>query len=127
MRPEGNLIWIFLAASSLCAGCGQDEVPQPSPVQSKPVQSKPVEQAGDHSGWWCVEHGIPEEECSMCSAKVAADFQKKGDWCKEHDRARSQCFLCDPKAKERYAAVYRTKYGEEPPPTELDEASDAAE
>ena len=38
-----------------------------------------------HTGWWCDEHGIPEAECSMCSSKVAADFQKNDDWCQEHD------------------------------------------
>jgi hypothetical protein len=71
-----------------------------------------------HEGWWCDEHGIPEEECSMCNAKVAAECKKKGDWCEKHDRAKSQCFLCDPKLKEQYAAKYRAKYGKEPPPVE---------
>jgi hypothetical protein len=74
-----------------------------------------------HSGWWCAEHGIPEEECSMCSAKVAKECKAKGDWCDKHDRAKSQCFLCDPKLKEKYAAVYRAKLGMEPPPTEDDQ------
>jgi hypothetical protein len=74
--------------------------------------------ASAHSGWWCNEHGIPEGECSMCSSKVAAAFQKKGDWCQEHDRAKSQCFICDPAAKEKYAAKYRAKYGKEPPAIE---------
>lgn len=68
-----------------------------------------------HSGWWCGEHGIPEAECSMCSAKVAAEFQRQGDWCQEHDRAESQCFVCHPENKEKYAAKYRAKYGKEPP------------
>ena len=73
----------------------------------------------DHSGWWCDEHGVPEAECSMCQAKVAAERKKAGDWCDQHDRAKSQCFLCDPSLKEKYAARYRAKYGKEPPePTE---------
>ena len=73
----------------------------------------------DHHGWWCDEHGVPEGECSMCSAKVAKAFQDKGDWCKEHDRAKSQCFICDPSLREKYAATYRAKNGKEPPePTE---------
>lgn len=72
----------------------------------------------DHSGWWCAEHGIPEGVCSQCSAKVAADFQKKGDWCADHDRAKSQCFLCDPALKEKFAAQYRAKEGKEPPAIE---------
>ena len=71
-----------------------------------------------HDGWWCDEHGIPEAECSMCSAKVAKECKAKGDWCELHDRAKSQCFICDPKLKEKYSAMYRAKYGKEPPPTE---------
>src|SRR5262245_49910477 len=55
-----------------------------------------------HGGWWCSEHGIPEAECSMCNAKVAADFQRAGDWCQQHDRADSQCFICHPEAKEKF-------------------------
>jgi len=73
---------------------------------------------GDHSGWWCAEHGIPEEECSMCSDKVAKDMKAKGDWCEKHDRAMSQCFICKPERRDYYAAKYRAKYGKEPPPTE---------
>lgn len=77
-----------------------------------------------HSGWWCDEHGMPEEECSMCSPKVAGAFKAKGDWCDKHDRAKSQCFVCTPKLKEQFAAKYRAKYGKEPPPTEDEEKKD---
>ena len=84
-----------------------------------------VRQVGDgrantkHSHWWCDEHGIPENVCSMCSDKVAADFKKKGDWCDKHERAKSQCFLCDPSLKAKFAAIYRSKEGKDPPePTE---------
>lgn len=82
---------------------------------------KPVADKGDkkHDEWWCAEHGIPEEICSMCSEKVAKEFKAKGDWCEKHDRAKSQCFICDPSLKEKYAAMYRAKYdGKEPPPIE---------
>jgi hypothetical protein len=68
-----------------------------------------------HNTWWCEEHGVPEAECSMCTDKARKAFKAKGDWCKEHDRAKSQCFICDPSLKEKYAAVYRAKYGTEPP------------
>ena len=72
-----------------------------------------------HSEWWCSEHGIPEQECTMCSTVAAKEFKAKGDWCKEHNRAKSQCFLCNPEFKEKYAAKYRTKYGKEPPAIDL--------
>lgn len=72
-----------------------------------------------HAGWWCVEHGVPEEECALCDTSLVADFKAKGDWCDEHQRPESQCFTCDPKRFERFAARYEAKFGEQPPqPTE---------
>jgi hypothetical protein len=77
------------------------------------------EEGTAHAGWWCVEHGVPEEECSMCSAKAADKFKAKGDWCKEHNRAESQCFICDASREEKFAALYEAKFGEKPSkPTE---------
>lgn len=100
-------------------GCGQEapkaEQPKTAPPEKGAVAAK---KADDHSQWWCGEHGIPEEECSMCSTKVAKACKANGDWCEKHDRAKSQCFICDPSLKEKFAAKYRTKYGKEPPPVE---------
>src|SRR5581483_4774914 len=76
----------------------------------------------DHSGWWCEEHGIPEHECSMCQDDVARACKAKGDWCELHDRAKSQCFKCDPSLKEKFAAKYRAKFGEDPPPITEEES-----
>lgn len=73
----------------------------------------------DHSGWWCVEHGVPEGECTRCDSTLIAAFKDKGDWCKEHDLPESQCFKCNPKRAEPFIARYEAKYGEKPPePTE---------
>jgi hypothetical protein len=71
---------------------------------------------GEHGGWWCGEHGVPEGECGLCNSKLAAEFQRKGDWCDEHARPDSQCFECHPELAERFAARYEAKYGETPPP-----------
>lgn len=68
-----------------------------------------------HDGWWCPEHGVPEELCALCSAEVAADLKAKGDWCEEHDRPDSQCFICNPEKEAEFAAQYEAKYGEKPP------------
>jgi hypothetical protein len=123
---KGSLVLPFLAALS-AAGCSEAEK-KASPAKGKDgavavaaKDKKEENKAHDHSGWWCDEHGVPEAECSMCSAKVAAECKKKGDWCDKHDRAKSQCFICDPKLKEKYAALYRAKYGKEPPPIEDEE------
>ncbi len=68
-----------------------------------------------HDGWWCDEHGVPEEVCGQCNSKVAADFQKRGDWCAEHDRPDSQCFVCHPELEAKFAARYEAKLGTLPP------------
>jgi hypothetical protein len=66
-------------------------------------------------GWWCAEHGVPEEVCGLCNSKLAAEFQRKGDWCQEHDRPDSQCFVCHPEYEARFAAQYEAKMGKKPP------------
>lgn len=108
----------LVAAMVLIAGCGQtDDTGQRAENKPKP-EEKPAKKKHDHGGWWCDDHGIPEHECSMClpEDKVKELFKDKKDWCDLHDRAKSQCFKCDPKLKEKFAAKYRAKYGEEPPP-----------
>ena len=78
-----------------------------------------AEAGDDHSGWWCVEHGVPEGECALCDTSLVAEFKAKGDWCEQHNRPESQCFQCDPKRFERFAARYEAKFGKQPPePTE---------
>jgi hypothetical protein len=94
----------------LSAGCNEE---------SSPTDNPPVVESGqqeDHGGWWCAEHGLPEEDCSMCSSEAAARFKEQDDWCEEHNRAKSQCFKCDPALAEKFAKLYEAKYGEEPPP-----------
>ena len=123
--------WILVGVMALncgLSGCSQSPAPQPTAAPSeahaehsghKPGVQKPVEGTAtaqhDHSGWWCNEHGVPEDECGLCNAKLAAEFQKKGDWCKEHDRPDSQCFICHPEYEARFAAQYEAKYGTKPP------------
>lgn len=113
---------ILLATGLIVAGCSK---PQDDVADGSKTGDDPAAKTGDseiaakghgaHGGWWCTEHGIPEEECSMCSAKAADKFKKAGDWCEKHNRAESQCFICNPERREHYAAVYRAKFGKEPP------------
>ncbi len=67
-----------------------------------------------HEGWWCQEHGVPEDMCSLCNADLAAKLKKEGDWCKLHDRAQSQCFKCDPSKYEKFEQMYAAKYNKKP-------------
>jgi cobalt-zinc-cadmium efflux system membrane fusion protein len=99
---------------STLTGCGQSTT-NPATGETAPDAAKT---AGDHSGWWCVEHRVPEEICGQCDPKVAAEMQKKGDWCRQHDRPDSQCFACHPELETQFAAQYEAKYGEKPPKPE---------
>src|SRR2546421_10309744 len=72
----------------------------------------------NHDGWWCDEHGVPEEICARCNTKLVADFKAKADWCKDHDRPDSQCFVCHPEKQAEFAAHYEAKYGKQPPKPE---------
>jgi cobalt-zinc-cadmium efflux system membrane fusion protein len=74
-----------------------------------------VSEEGHEEGWWCAEHGVPEEVCTRCNPKLVADFKAKGDWCKEHDCPESQCFVCHPEKEAEFAALYEAKYGKQPP------------
>ncbi len=119
-RPwQGGLMLSVVTLVLTLGGCSQTTKEGQATSKTGKDQgaqaSKTAKAPHDHSGWWCDEHGVPEAECSMCSAKVAAEFKKKGDWCDKHDRALSQCFICNPKAREKYVALYRAKYGKEPP------------
>lgn len=94
------------------AGCNKSPDKAAPPVAP---ETKAADEGHSHEGWWCNEHGMPEEVCAQCSAKLAADFKAKGDWCKEHARPDSQCFACHPEKEAEFAAQYEAKYGKKPP------------
>jgi major membrane immunogen (membrane-anchored lipoprotein) len=117
MKPSPNYVLFacLIAASCGLIGCSKSE---PSKNTASANTAKATDANHDHSDWWCNEHGVPEEICAQCSAKVAAEFQKKGDWCKEHNRPDSQCFKCHPELEAKFAAKYVAKYGKQPPKPE---------
>ncbi len=101
-------------------GCGQSS----EQVTTTPAATQVATQEHHHDGWWCDEHGVPEEICAQCNFKLAADYKAKGDWCKEHDRPDSQCFICHPEKEAELAAQYEAKFGKKAPkPTESAAAS----
>jgi hypothetical protein len=104
----------WLVAISLpwaAAGCRSSQDDSDAPEAS----DDSAENGHALHGWWCSEHGVPEVECSLCSADAARQFKEAGDWCDEHHRAASQCFVCDPARADAYAALYEAKYHEPPP------------
>ena len=101
----------LLATSGLVvSGCGSSE-PGSAEVDGANIT------ATDHShgGWWCVEHGVPEEECAQCDSSLVAKFKADSDWCEEHNRPESQCFLCSTGRFDKFATRYEAKTGHKPP------------
>lgn len=63
-------MWSVLFAAPILWGCSKPEnANQPAAAVKD-----------DHSGWWCPEHGIPEQICAQCDTSLVADFKKNWDW-----------------------------------------------
>ena len=54
---------------------------------------------------WCLEHDVPESECTRCNPALIAKFKAAGDWCAEHGLPESHCLLCNPKLEATFAAM----------------------
>ena len=70
LNPNTLFLALALLSVGVLTGCGSASDSGASQVAAN-SQDGPDEagEADDHSGWWCIEHGIPEEECSMCSTR----------------------------------------------------------
>jgi hypothetical protein len=125
-RLSASLLSLFaLAALWSSTGCTKKDDKGKSQIamadgKKAPEGMKELDPKGKHDAWWCQEHGVPEDLCSLCSDEVAAKFRKEGDWCKIHDRAQSQCFKCDPSKYKKFEDMYVAKYNKKPerPPEE---------
>ena len=117
-----NVTMLSLVAISMIwlTGCGSTATTE-SDSQVKPSQASEKSDTHEHSGWWCVEHGVPEHECGLCDSKVAAACKKRGDWCEKHHRPNSQCFVCQPELAAKFAARYEAKFGKKPAALEPEE------
>lgn len=129
MKMRYSLSSLALVSTLTLTGCGTsaNQAGAPSAAASTAGgAARDGEIEGGHSrdGWWCAEHGVPEEVCAQCSTKLAAQFKAKSDWCQQHDRPESQCFVCDPALEQRFAAQYEAKYGKQPPRPDVDRAVD---
>jgi len=100
---------VLLSCAAIMLGCDK------TPSKKADTSAKTVSDEHNHDGWWCNEHGVPEEVCALCDTRLVDDFKAKGDWCKEHDRPESQCFVCNPEKEAEFAAQYEAKYGSKPP------------
>jgi len=103
-----------LVGALVLAGCSKSETASEGTDESGAA----TDVDHSHGGWWCVEHGVPEEECALCDTSLVAKFKDAGDWCKEHDRPESQCFICSPARFDKFASRYEAKTGHKPPQPE---------
>ncbi len=103
---------LMLFASAM-VGCGDDAATEGKDANA--ASNDTPENHQTHGGWWCYEHGIPEEQCAMCNSELAASMRADGDWCESHNRPESLCFKCDPSRADQFIALYEAKYGEKPP------------
>ena len=112
-----NICYGLVAATllTLAAGCAQSASSEKAADAATEAAATKTASGHTHDGWWCGEHGVPEEVCGQCNSKLAADFQKKGDWCQQHDRPDSQCFACHPELEAKFAAQHEAKLGTKPP------------
>jgi hypothetical protein len=107
-RFNWNLAGLFLLSCGTLNGCGCS-----SELNASTTVGGDAEHS--HDGWWCVEHGVPEEVCALCDVDLVPKFKTQGDWCAEHDRPESQCFVCNPEKEQEFAAQYEAKFGTAPP------------
>jgi hypothetical protein len=115
MHVRHGIAVVGLMVATLVMGCGGAADTGGGKPSSGAAGSKDDGQAGHNvDGWWCGEHGVPEEECSRCSAKAAAKFKAAGDWCDKHGWADSQCFECHPELEAQFAARYEARTGKKP-------------
>ena len=112
IRMRSDLLMVVILGLAI-SGCGGSGAKGPEGGKTATPTADACAVAG-----WCTEHGVPEDICAQCNAKIAAECQRKGDWCKEHNRPKSQCFLCNPKLATKFVAEYEAKYGKKPPKPE---------
>ena len=86
---------LALGASSCSKEAPSADKPsaEPTPAHA-PKDAKP----GSHEDW-CVEHAVPESQCTRCDPKLSAAFKATKDWCEEHGLPDSQCTKCNPDLK----------------------------
>lgn len=92
----------------LIAGCRESA---PTPSESDPHAGHD-HAAHDHSHAtepaareWCLEHDVPESECTRCNPALIAKFKAAHDWCAGHGLPESHCLLCNPELAAKFAAL----------------------
>jgi hypothetical protein len=115
-RVLGLCLALLFAATVAAGGCNRSDNKNGTRGKADASVSKKTDKDGEGGhGWWCEEHGIPEEICGLCNKEYRDKKRAEGDWCETHKRLRSQCFKCDPSLYEKvFEPMYVAKYGNKP-------------
>ncbi len=109
MKITLKTLALALALGVLGTACGKgtpsdatakkESVPAPvAPAGAPATHAAAGVKPGSHEDW-CLEHNVPESQCSRCNPTLVAAFKATGDWCEEHGVPESQCRLCNPGLK----------------------------
>lgn len=85
------LLSVFVGLALLVGASACEQNKPGSEEQHASADAKP----GSHEDW-CVEHAVPESQCTQCHSELIAAFKATGDWCDEHGLPKSHCKKCDP-------------------------------
>jgi cobalt-zinc-cadmium efflux system membrane fusion protein len=111
----------LITGALIIAGCGADESGEISEATVEGGHEGHNHAPGEHGKTpelatvespeldWCVEHAVPESECTKCNPSLIAGFKESGDWCAGHDLPESHCRLCNPGIKFPQEEIFRTR------------------
>ncbi len=100
-RVSSILLALVIAACSAESAAGKPPPAGKADAEStKPAGGHAAKDVkpGSHEDW-CVEHAVPESQCTRCDPSLVAAFKATGDWCDEHGLPESQCVKCNPDLK----------------------------
>lgn len=105
----GRTFWTIATVALLLgvAGCGGGTRSQATPSSAADTAARPPSGEGHAAASvvpgsyedWCVEHGVPESQCTRCNPSLIPAFQAANDWDPEHGLPMSQCTIHDPNLK----------------------------
>lgn len=86
MGSVRSMVFAFVLGLAACSGGSSEPTPEHASESVVP---------GSYEDW-CVEHEVPESQCTRCNPSLVPAFQATGDWCAEHGMPESQCRICNP-------------------------------
>jgi len=90
------MLAVVLALFSSLPACRSAPHTEEHRAQATHEEAEEHDEDGALRGDWCVEHGLPESQCTKCHPELVAEFKAADDWCPEHGFPESACPVCHP-------------------------------